>query len=163
MTVLILVAVGSFALGVCIGVTFDDAWDLYRQSRKDRRMTATSNGSRRLLGWTIIAIAVVQVFVGIGLIKSRLDLAAAERDRASYETCTSRWQQEFASAYKARIASSTDAANALEQVVRAVGAEDPDRFRDAVHDYLVLRDAQIRDQKSNPYPPLPDELCGDRP
>lgn len=155
-----------FALGLFVGflagVVLDDALDLYRASRKERRMTKPPRRSAasRVARWegltpALLALAVLlQLAVGVVMIVER-------SNRAEYDACTTRWQQDFAAAYQARIASSTEAANALEQVIRAVGAEDPARFRVSIAEYLRLRDTQIRDQKKNPYPPLPDELCGE--
>lgn len=152
-----------FALGLTVGfvagVVLDDAFDLYLASRKERRMNKTARGfaSSKVITTGLLILAVVlQLVVGVVMIVER-------GNRQEYDACTTRYQQEFAAAYQARITSSTEAANALEQVVRAVGAEDSAQFRLAVSEYLRLRDQQIRDQKKNPYPPLPDELCGAKP
>lgn len=153
-------------VGFLAGIALDDALDLIRSSRKARAMTVNNPHipTGRTVMWAVLIFAVgVQVLVGGALIKSRFELQNAERDRAEYESCSNRWQQDFATAYKARVKSSTEASNALEVVIRAVGAQDPDRFRAAVAEYLRLRDTQISEQQKNPYPPLPDELCGDKP
>lgn len=146
----------SLGVGFLAGIALDDALDLYRASRKERRMSRTKPAGRTILGVLLSVAVALQLGVGVLIIFER----AARQD---YADCTTRWQQEFASAYRARIESSTAASDALEQVVRAVDAENPDRFRESVDAYLLLRDQQIKDQKRNPYPPLPDELCGEKP
>lgn len=161
----------SLGVGFLAGIALDDALDLYRASRKERRMSKIEKpNSRALLGILLAVAVVLQLGVGLLLIDARRDLADSERRNADiaerlavYTDCTTRWQQSFAAAYQARIESSTAASDALEQVVRAVDAENPDRFRSAVDAYLLLRDRQISDQRRNPYPPLPDELCGEKP
>lgn len=149
-----------FALGLLVGflagIALDDAFDLYRASRKERRMKTSKPTRGTILGVVLSIAVLLQLGVGVLIIVER----AA---RQEYADCTTRWQQSFAAAYQSRIESSTAASDALEAVIRAVDAEQPDRFREAVDDYLLLRDRQIKDQKRNPYPPLPDELCGEKP
>lgn len=145
-------------VGFLAGVTLDDAFDLYLASRKERRMTKVP---RKLSGRTLTAVGlafVVLLQLGVGVV-----MIVERSNRQEYEACTDRWQQNFAAAYQARIESSTEASNALEEVIRAVDAENPDRFRSTVDNYLKIRDTQIKDQAKNPYPALPDELCGEKP
>lgn len=162
-----LIFVLGLLLGVLIGVVLRDALDLYRQSRQSRKardMNKVHPPKIQSVLWLLLALAVVlQLGVGGLLVYSRFDEQNDRKARDAYQACTTNWQQEFASAYKARIESSTEAANALEEVVRAVDSENPERFRRAVDDYLSLRDTQVKDQEKNPYPPLPDELCGEKP
>lgn len=166
-----LLCVLSLGVGFLAGIALDDALDLYRASRKERRMSQIGKpNSRAILGVLLGFAVALQLGVGVLLIDARRDLADSERRNADiaerltvYTDCTTRWQQSFAAAYQARVESSTAASNALEKVVRAVDAQDSDRFRDSVDAYLLLRDRQIKDQQRNPYPPLPDELCGEKP
>lgn len=166
-----LLCVLCLCVGFLAGIALDDAFDLYRASRKERRMSKIGKPNNRTVLGVLLSIAVaLQLGVGLLLIDARRDLASSERrgvevaeNLAVYTDCTTRWQQSFASAYRARIESSTAASDALEEVIRAVDAESPDRFRASVDAYLLLRDQQINDQKRNPYPPLPDELCGEKP
>lgn len=155
----------SLLVGFLAGIALDDALDLYRHSRKAKDMKANVHppSSRTLWAVALAAVVAAQLIVGGMLIKSRLDLQNAERDRASYQACTNRWQQEFASAYLARLTASTDASAALERVIRGVDTEDIVRIRVAVDEYLELRAQQVKSQQRNPYPALPDDLCGETP
>lgn len=126
-------------------------------------MTDRADVGRWMLGGTLALAVAIQLVVGILLIDSRRDLSAAERERDAYATCTSRWQQQFAAAYKARIEVSIEERAALEEVVRSVAAQDQRRFDRAIDAYVATRDNQLDEQQQNPYPPLPNELCGEKP
>lgn len=145
-------------VGFLAGIALDDALDLYRHSRKAKNMKANVHPPSGRTMWTIALAVVVlaQILVGGLLIKTRID-------NADYVSCTSKWQQDFASAYQARLTASTDASAALERVIRGVDSEDLGRIRVAVDEYLELRSEQVKSQQSNPYPALPDQLCGETP
>lgn len=158
-----------FTLGLLVGflggVVGRDAFDLYRDSRKERTMNDKHSGGGANIFLTVLLGVVVaaQLFVGVLLIDSRRDLADSERNASDFAACNVRWQQEFAAAYQARVKASTDVTEALERVVRAVDAQDQSEFRDAVDAYIEVRDRQDREVDRNQYPPLPSELCGEAP
>lgn len=87
-------------------------------------------------------------------------LIATRQSAADFSKCSAQWQQQFGSAYRARIAAAKKVDTALDGVLRAVAAEDPDAFRRAVAQYVQLRDDQATARADNPLPPLPEQLCG---
>lgn len=151
-----IVLVGALCLfvGILIGVVLRDALDLFRAARASRRdnMNRTSVGKGALATALIVAV-VMQVIVGLLLILTR---ASTE----SYSRCTGRWQQDFSTAYQARISDSIPVQNALDDLIRAVAAQDKGTFERALNRYVKLRDAQEQGRKDNPLPPLPEQLCG---
>lgn len=159
----LLVACTAFLLGVLAGVVLDDALDLYRASRKDRPMRLHLPNGRTLLGAALVVAVLLQFAVGVMLIDARRDLDNSVRRQSEFAACNVRWQQSFAAAYQARVRASADVTEALEQVVRAVDTQNPNRFREAVTTYIELRDRQDREVRRNQYPPLPAELCGEAP
>jgi hypothetical protein len=160
-TTLLAVAAGSLLIGFLVGVVLEDAYGLYRIARKDRPMPKPSG--RQILGGVLVVAVVLQLLVGVLLIDARRDLSQSNREVDEYVSCTTGWQQDFAAAYRARIAVAEDTAAAMEEVVRSVAADNPERFDAAVADYIAVRDEQITEQRRRPYPPLPDELCGPMP
>lgn len=162
----------GLAVGLLAGVAMRDAFDLLMQSKKERKMSTTRKVSLgRALATSVLVVGVVfQLVVGVLLIDSRRDQARseraaadAERERDNYSKCMDRYQQNFAAAYKARLEASTDVNNAIERVIRAVAMQNSDEFRDAIGAYIAVRDEQDQQRKDNPYPPLPDDLCGGKP
>ena len=163
MTAGVWIFAAGLALGFPIGVMFDDALDLYRDSRKERtvkqdfqKMTGTRAGLTGLL-----AVMVVLNFgVGLLLITTRVTAQVTASDLAVYSACTSRWQQDFANAYRARYDSSLPVSDALDEIVEAVAADDRPRMNLAIANYLQVRKEQKVERALNPLPPLPEQLCG---
>lgn len=101
----------------------------------------------------LVLTLVLNTIVGILLISTRASTA-------EYTRCSALWQQQFSAAYKARVAAVTAVDEALDEVLRAVAARDPQAFKAAVAHYVHLRDEQARARKENPLPPPPEALCG---
>lgn len=115
----------------------------------------------------LVLTLVLNAVVGLLLIVTRQNsIATAERLKetserlAEYTTCTAAWQQRFGEAYRARVDASKRVDTALDAVVRAVDAQDPDAFARSVDRYVELRDQQATARAENPLPPLPEQLCG---
>jgi hypothetical protein len=87
-------------------------------------------------------------------------LVVTRKSANDYFTCVGGWQQQFGTAYKARLAASISVEGALDRVIRAVAAQDPVKFKRAVRTYVRLRDEQAQDRRTHPLPPLPEKLCG---
>lgn len=151
MTLYLLVGASGLVVGFLAGIVFDDAFDLYRSSRKERPMSPTRNHT--LNRWLLTFVLVVNAGLAAFLIYQR-----AESE--DFTHCTSEWQGEFAQAYSARSNSAADTQNALDHLLDAVAASDRDRFRAALDNYQKLRRDQVADRKANPLPELPEQACG---
>lgn len=104
---------------------------------------------------TLIAvIAVLTVLVTVP------SLIAVQRVGA-LSACQSDWNQSFAEAYRARLDSSQLSSQKLDRIILSVDTSDRAAFQQAVDDYVRARNAQIADQRKNPYPQLPEQYCGD--
>lgn len=140
-------------LGFLVGVVFGDALALYRSSRKVRPMKTPALHSRRALMIALIATVVLNATVGVLLILTR-------ESTADYTRCTATWQQQFGEAYQTRLDASVAVSGAMDDVVKAVASKDADAFRGAVERYVQIREQQDRERSRNPFPPLPETLCG---
>lgn len=142
-------------LGFLVGVVMRDALDLYRSSRKAAPSMKTPPRPipRHLLAGLLILTLVLNTAVGVLLILTRQSTAA-------YTSCAASWQQQFGEAYQARLDASVAVSGAMDDVVKAVAAEDPKAFRDAVQRYVRIRAEQDAERRRNPLPPLPETLCG---
>lgn len=156
----------AFIVGVCVGVAWDDAWDLIRSARKDRTVahegeTATETTARHrfngisALGIGLIGIAAALMVVGVLLI-------IGKNATESYSRCTAEWQQQFGEAYVARVTASTEVSEAMDDIVQSVADDDKAAFDAAVQHYVKVREDQKQKQAENPLPPLPEALCGER-
>ncbi len=159
----------AFIVGVCVGVAFDDAWDLYRASRRDNpnmtdrhphETTAQTTARHRFnsqtaLGWSLLIASIAMLAVGVLLITTK-------NTTESYSKCTAEWQQQFGEAYTARVDAAREVSDAMDAIVLSVSGSDRTAFHKAVADYLYVRDRQKADQAENPLPPLPEVLCGER-
>lgn len=113
-----------------------------------------SSPAHRLFSVAFVISLLFNSIVGVLLIITR-------QSSEQYARCTADWQQEFAAAYQARLAASMDVDTALDAVIRAVNAKDPEAFKKAVRTYVQMRDQQENDRADNPLPPLPERVCGD--
>lgn len=138
-------------LGFLVGVVFRDALDLIA-ARKEKRMPLSSPAHRMFTVLLVVSLAFNSA-VGILLIVTR-------QSSEKYARCTAEWQQEFASAYQARLAASVDVDTALDAVIRAVYKQDRDAFAKSVRAYVRTRDQQESDRADNPLPQLPERVCG---
>lgn len=147
----VLVAASGLVVGFLAGVVFDDAFDLYRSSRKERPMSPTR--SHALNRW-LLTIAIVANGVTAGF------LIYQRAESAEFTRCTAEWQTDFYNAYQPRSQSVADTLLALDDVVSSVAKQDREEFSKALNKYQRLRRQQIADRKANPLPELPEDACG---
>jgi len=102
----------------------------------------------------LVLTLALNAVVGVLLIQTR-------RSANDYAACSAQWQQQFGTAYRARVAASIEVDTAQDAVFRAVAANDPDAFKVALAEYIKVRDQQKSERAKNPLPPLPEQLCGD--
>lgn len=151
MTTYLIVAASGLVVGFLAGVVFDDALDLYRASRKERRMSPTQN--HVLNRWLLILVLVVNASLAAFLIYQRADSEGFTR-------CTSQWQTDFVKAYSSRSNAAADTQESLDALLDAVASSDRDKFAKALADYQDLRRDQIATRKAKPLPALPETVCG---
>lgn len=123
--------------------------------------TMTKHGPRaRINSQTVIAIVVVLLGV-LTVIQGLAQSAATDR----LTQCQTNYSNGFADALNARSQSSTDAQEALDDLMSTVGgalqgsAVDRAAVQRAIADYLAKRDAVKRQQQAHPYPPPPRATC----
>lgn len=151
MALYLLVAASSLVVGFLAGIAFDDALDLYRSSRKERPVSPTRNHA--INRWLLTFVLVVNAGLAAFLIYQRAD-------SANFTRCTSDWQSDFATVYKARSDAAADSQSALDDILAAVATESRDDFRASLNKYQQLRRDQIAERKANPLPELPEQVCG---
>jgi hypothetical protein len=162
-----LVAVGSFVVGVLVGVVLDDVRDQLRDFRNERKpmpdpsetKTARRKDSRTSV-WLLIIVLALNVAVSGLLIKTRIDTAAVAGRQSEFTKCVADYNQKFSAAYRARLAPSAAATEALDKVMQSVASKDRAAFASALESYVDLRAKAKASQADNPYPPLPDDYCG---
>lgn len=152
MTMYLLVGSLGLVVGFLAGIVFRDALDLYRSSRKDRRMSPTRNHT--LNRW-LLTIAIVANGVTAGF------LIYQRAESADFTRCTAEWQTDFYGAYQPRSQSVADTLAALDDVVASVAKRDQTEFDKALRNYQEIRRQQVADRKANPLPELPETACGD--
>lgn len=145
-----------FVLGVFVGREVDDTYYLARDWVKGRRPMAADRKERRrqnvLLGLLVVALA-SNVLVGVLLQVSRIQ-------QGDFTRCSADYDQQFSQAYRARLAASTEATEALDRLVMAVDSRDDAEFQNALDNYVKLRTKAKATAQANPYPPLPESVCG---
>lgn len=110
-----------------------------------------------VIGVVVLLLAITTVAQGI------VESVAARRIVA----CQTAYVNAFADALDARTQASTDAQDALDQLVTTIGGTftsppSPGRgqaVQKAITDYLASRDRVKRQQRAHPYPPAPRDLC----
>lgn len=151
----------GIALGFLIGIAADDALDLYRSSRKDRRAMRLDLElnprkwftRRRLLVAMGGFVVLTQFTVGVLLI---LTYTTTSR----YTECSATWQEQFGRSYAARSEAATEVGVAIDRVVIAVDAGNRAEARNALDNYLDVRAEQDAARRRAPLPEPPDVLCG---
>lgn len=147
-----LVGLLGFGVGFLLGIVFRDAWGLVRDERK-WKMPFSTPANRLFSIGLILTLLLNAVTAGL-LIWTR----ASAND---YYTCMADWQQNWASASKARNLANSPVQDALDNIVESVQTQDTGRFREAVKAYTTLREHQKAEQEKNPLPELPQTVCGD--
>lgn len=143
-------------LGLLIGFFGRDAFDLLRSRKGSPRM---SERKKIPVVSVVGLIALATTLVGNTLVG--VLLIATRASTADYAQCSAEWQQEFGSAYRARVDAVSAVDQALDRVVFAVAERDTKAFKRAVRRYVELRDEQKQARAENPLPPLPETLCGE--
>ena len=166
---ILLVAVSSFVIGVLVGVVLDDVRDQLRDFRNERKpmpskptrepKVARRKDSRTSV-WLLIIVLALNVAVSALLIKTRIDTSNVAVKQTAFTNCVADYNQKFSAAYRARLAPSAAATEALDKVMASVAESDREAFRKALQNYVDLRTKAKASQANNPYPPLPDDYCG---
>lgn len=123
-------------------------------------MTDSLKPARKVPVVSVVGTIALVLTVALNAIVGLL-LIGTRQSTENYAKCSADWQQQFGTAYRARIAASMKVDEAQDQVFRAVAAQDTDAFKAALSRYVKLRDNQEAEREKNPLPPLPDVLCGD--
>jgi hypothetical protein len=166
---ILLIAVSSFLVGVLVGVVLDDVRDQLRDFRNERKPMPSPDSSdtkaarrkdSRTSVWLLIIVLALNVAVSGLLIKTRIDTANVASRQSQFTQCVADYNQKFSAAYRARLAPSAAATEALDKVMLSVAESDRDAFKAALQSYVDLRTKAKASQADNPYPPLPDDYCG---
>jgi hypothetical protein len=167
---ILLVAVSSFVVGVLVGVVLDDVRDQLRDFRNERKpmpdptestpSTSARRKDSRASVWLLIIVLALNVVVSGLLIKTRIDTANVAARQSDFTKCVADYNQKFSAAYRARLAPSAAATEALDRVMASVAESDRAAFKAALKSYVDLRAKAKASQVDNPYPPLPDDYCG---
>lgn len=166
---ILLVAVSSFVVGVLVGVVLDDVRDQLRDFRNERKPMPSTNRQAtksprrkdsRTSVWLLIIVLALNVVVSGLLIKTRIDTANVAARQVEFTQCVADYNQRFSAAYRARLAPSAAATEALDKVMASVAEADRAAFKAALQSYVDLRAKAKASQANNPYPPLPDDYCG---
>jgi len=107
------------------------------------------------------AVAALLLVMGLACILTAYGLYAQRQDSAAFTHCTAEWQDDFLTAYEAGSRAALDVSNAMDDVVKAVSAQDPQAFRKAIRHYLSVRAQQNEERAKHPLPPLPSVRCGE--
>ncbi|TDQ01234.1 hypothetical protein [Labedaea rhizosphaerae] len=114
----------------------------------------------RISSQTVVAIVVVVLGI-LTVIQGLVQSAATDR----LTQCQADYSNDFADALDARSQASTDAQEALDDLMSTVGgalrgnAVDRAAVQHAIADYLAKREAVKRQQQAHPYPPPPRAVC----
>lgn len=154
MIALLLFLLGLF-LGFAIGFIAREVIDPWLSSRKANAMPQ----ARKVPVVSVVGMIALVLTVSLNAIVGVL-LVTTRQSTERYSRCTADWQQEFAAAYQARLAASVDVDKALDDVIRAVYAQDREAFAKSVRAYVRTRDRQASQRAKNPLPPLPERVCG---
>ncbi len=166
----VIYAVGWFAVGAVAGAQ-------WTRLCRDVRVIATSQdreepvpapevtavSTRRARLWrTGLDVLVIMLFVA-----SAVQAYVTYGQIQDVVACQRAYQNGFADALDARATASTEAQNALDELMTTVGqltadAASPEtraQFRDALANYLSKRSEAKKKQQENPYPPPPRDAC----
>lgn len=146
---------GVFAAGVVFGVGLDDLIEYARKHRIKREAPRVRKTPVWVV-WLIGTLCVVQIAVALLAYSARADNDAQTQCQADYN-------QRFAEAYRSRVAVSAQASQGLDQIIDGVASGDRAQLKAAIDDYVALREKVRKEQLKNPYPPLPDDFCGEAP
>lgn len=150
-----LAVVLAFVVGVLVGASIDDLFESVHH-HKGKLMT----DKPKVLTWLLTICIAANIGIGALMIVSRVQQTDIAREQTRFTECVADYNQQFSSAYKARLASSGQATDALDRVMMAVSSKDEAEFKAALADYVKLRLAAKAQQRANPYPALPDDYCG---
>jgi hypothetical protein len=134
-----------------------DAADSPEESKVDKR----SRGARRVTGTQVLGVVVFLLAVGTmtqGYIQNQRSESQA--------TCLRNYSNGFADALEVRSKTSAEAQQALDDLMTEIGqltsspsADNQVRFRVALQTYLSKRAETKQEQKDNPYPAPPRDVC----
>ncbi|MCF6376892.1 hypothetical protein L2K70_04690 [Nocardioides KLBMP 9356] len=104
--------------------------------------------------WILTGVLAINAVLGGVLIVQRAQ-------SADFTSCTSTWQTDFATVYRARSDAAADTQEALDQLLEEVRAGDQTGFQRELRQYQRLRAQQVAERKANPLPALPEQVCGE--
>lgn len=164
----ITVGAACLCIGILIGLAIDDTVDDFFKDRSNRKAPmpklrisrVPARVARGIVVACVIATLVFNLVAAMLLIKTRIDTSRTAERQDTFTRCVARYEQSFSEAYRARLAASTEVTNAQDRVFLSVAEQDRAAFKEALADYVALREKAKKSQVENPYPPLPDDYCG---
>lgn len=164
------------AVGFLAGVVFDDAWEMFKKAwtemhpkneeavmiatrKKEHNPPITVTG--RTAFFVISTFGLVQVLIGVFVI---VDTVQGRQ----FQACESKYNQDFAEAYRNITEADREADDALYRFLRAAppvvrGKATPEEtlvFRDRLDLYIGKYGDLRKSRSDNPFPRLPRTLCG---
>jgi hypothetical protein len=110
-----------------------------------------------VIGSILVLLAVLSLF---GSCKASRDLSKSNGKLTSYVQCQQRWNSFLYVSLNSARTSSTEANQALDNLIDAVTqAKSPEETRAALETYKTARTKQKQTTADNPLPPPPEEVC----
>lgn len=172
-------ALGWSAAGAVVGVLLDRGvlalQQIARATTQEEPVAAPEQPARHTVRRRFGGSVVPAVLVVLAIITTVQSVVTAQTNNAQDEetrrvvACQLAYANGFADALEARSTATTEAQNALDDLMNTVGqltttspreaAETRERFRAALATYLGKRAEAKKQQQQNPYPPPPRDLC----
>lgn len=173
-------ALGWSVSGAVVGVLLDRGvlalQQIARATTQEEHVEAAERPARRhqmrrrfggsVVPAVLVALAIVTAVQSV--VTARTNDAQDEETRR-VQKCQLVYANGFADALEARSTATTEAQNALDELMSTVGqlttgnpgeaAETRAKFRQALDAYLSKRAEAKKQQQQNPYPPPPRDLC----
>lgn len=152
----------ALLVGFLTGVVFRDALDLLIDPPDPP--TTTHSGStamRRTVKWireNILTLAVVAAMIMNGVLGAVL--IQGRDDLRQFVGCVAQYEHDKDASTKVRSDAAAEVSGAMDEVVQAVYAQDPDRFNAAISAYVKVRAKQEKSRAENPPPEPPKQICG---
>lgn len=171
-------SLGWSSAGLVLGVVLDRVVLALQQiahtTRSEDHVPTTDRPSRRqrwqsLFNSVVVPAVVIAMAIATavqGVVTARIN-AAQDDETKRVLNCQQAYGNGFADAIDARANTNREAQDALDELMTVVGelttgGASPaasERFRTALSDYLAKRATAKQQQKENPYPPAPRDLC----
>lgn len=184
-------AVLGVTVGLMAGILWEEAYEMIRDAynerrgmsgngeRGSRRSTDGVRGWARVRGWVrrktenVTALGVVLILIAVVQIATGLFSVITYTRMGDFISCQANYNQQSAQARKPRIVAGdaeTDALydwlETLPSLLAVKPGDKPDpaqvqQFNDTLEAALKTHRTNVRAKKENPYPPDPDNTCGD--